>query len=124
MENNVSRDKRGLIKGAIGTVRDVAEIGGYIKDFIFNLAGPIFRNLKADDNKAAIVSMTRRLLPQTGLRGHTVGRNVRTLMANGEVQNTMDTMQRNWIRYNVQSLWANDQNEQEGSTTFLHGKNL
>ena len=59
MEDSSSRVKRGLIRKALGTVKEVANIRGSIKDFVFNLADPIFKSLRADHNECAIMDMTR-----------------------------------------------------------------
>ena len=80
----------------------IVGMGGSIKDFIFNLAGPLLKNLKVEGNKEAYIGMANKFLPYTGLKGHAVAQDIRTLLDNGEVQNTIDHMQRYRIRYKPQ----------------------
>ena len=65
---NSTRDRRGLLKEGLGVVNDIVGMGESIDDFVFSLAGPVFRNLKAEGNKAAYVGMANKLLPYTGLQ--------------------------------------------------------
>ena len=114
---NNTRDRRGILKEGLEVVKDIVGMGGSIKDFIFNLAGPVLKKLKVEGNKEAYIGMANKLLPYTGLQGHAVAQNVRALLDNGEVQNAIDHVQRHRIRYKPQCFWANEPvvHEEEGT---------
>ena len=95
-------------------------MGGSIKDFIFNLAGPALKNLKVKGNKNAYKSMANKLLPYTGLRGHDVVEDVRGLLEKGEVKNALDYLKRHRIRYKPSGLWKNEPEPIEGTVIASH----
>ena len=64
------RNKRGILSDIVGTGKEIGIAGGAIKDFVFNLAGPIFKSLNKDKNVHAIKGLTQRLIPQTGFGSH------------------------------------------------------
>lgn len=54
------RARRGLISDVISAGSKLSVAGWVIKDFEFNLAGPIFKSLKKDQNVHTIKGITHR----------------------------------------------------------------
>ena len=60
---NVSvRNKWGYLHDAISTGKELFVARGAIKDFVFNLIGPIVKGLNKDSNTHALKGFTRRVL--------------------------------------------------------------
>ena len=61
------RGKR-AIKETIGVAKSLLGMSrsGYIRKFLFSLAGPVLKNLKSVGSKAAYNSMARYIIPFTG----------------------------------------------------------
>ena len=68
--DKVVRSKRGIISDILSTGKDISMAGGWIKDFVFSLTGPIFKSLNRDQNVHATKGLTRPLISQTGLGSH------------------------------------------------------
>ena len=84
---------------------------GSIKDFVFNLAGPIFKALNKDNNIHAIKGLTQRLIPQTGFGSHQRGGQIRQFVQSGDIQQALDTMQRHRVKFDVKGLWSKQKAE-------------
>ena len=102
----ILRNKRGLISDLVGDGKELMGAAGSIKDFVFNLAGPIFKSLNKDKNIHAIKGLTQRLIPQTGFGSHHRGGQIRNLVQSGDIQQALDTMQRHRVKFDVKGLWA------------------
>ena len=85
------RARRGLISDVISAGSKLSVAGWVIKDFEFNLAGPIFKSLKKDQNVHTIKGITHRLIPQTGFGAHHQGGQIRSYVQLKEIQNALDT---------------------------------
>ena len=104
------RGKRSVVKDSIGVAKSLLGMSraGYMRKFLFSLAGPVLKNLKSVGSKAAYNSMARYIIPFTGLQGNEVAEDVKDLLEKGEVNTALDTLERNRIRFKPQNLWLHE----------------
>ena len=91
--NRTKRDAVGEVVGNIvqGGARAMMS-GGTIKDFAFNLLGPILQSLNRDNNIHAVKGFTRRFLPQTGFQSHDRGEIIKSYVQDGHLQDAVNVM--------------------------------
>ena len=91
--NRTKRDAVGEVVGNIvqGGARAMMS-GGTIKDFAFNLLGPILQSLNRDNNVHAVKGFTRRFLPQTGFQSHDRGEIIKSYVQDGHLQDAVNVM--------------------------------
>ena len=91
-EQRVKRSPTNLLIEAVKAGKDISSAGGYIKDFIYNIAAPIYSSLSHDHNAHVMKGVTRRLIPQTGLASDERGTEIIHDMRVGNYQAAINKM--------------------------------
>ena len=104
------RGKRSVIKDSLGVAKSLLLMSrsGFIRNFLFSLAGPVLKKLKSEGSKSVYNSIAEYFLPFTGLQGHEVAEDVKGLLEKGEVNTALETLERHRIRFKPQNLWLNE----------------
>ena len=94
--------------GAIATSLLGIERSGFVRNFLFNLVGPVLNNLKSVGHKEAAKAVAKHIIPYTGLKGHEAEGHVHKLLDEGNVTHAIKTLKNNTARYNPHHMWLNE----------------
>ena len=72
----------------------------FVRNFLFNLVGPVLNNLKSVGHKEAAKAVAKHIIPYTGLNGHETEGHVHKLLDEGNVTHAIKTLKNNTARYN------------------------
>ena len=109
MRSSNGRVKRTPIAGAgldlvtelVKSGKDISTAGGFIKDFVYSIAAPIFKSLSKDHNVHALKGISRRLISQTGFGTHARGVELMEAVDDGDFRGAIDKMAAHRMKFKV-----------------------
>ena len=96
---------------------------GAMRGFLFNLVGPVLKNLVSGGHKHAVKQVAKHIIPYTGLKDHDTAQDVHQLLHEGNVSHAIQTLKNSTAKFRPQNLWLEEPMPHKDSIISYKGMN-
>ena len=96
---------------------------GVMRGFLFNLVGPVLKNLVSGGHKHAVKQVAKHIIPYTGLKDHNTAQDVHQLLHEGNVSHAIQTLKNNTANFRPHNLWLDEPMPHKDSIISYKGMN-
>ena len=94
-----------------------------MRGFLFNLVGPVLKNLVSGGHKHAVKQVAKHIIPYTGLKDHDTAQDVHQLLHEGNVSHAIQTLKNNTANFRPHNLWLDEPMPHKDSIISYKGMN-
>ena len=103
MKPKMKRQLGALASSLLGMAKS-----GAVRGFVFNLLGPVLKNLVAGGHDHAVKQVARHVIPYTGLNNHDTGRAVHQHLHEGQHDHAIQILRNSTQFFRPHNLWVDE----------------
>merc|ERR1711873_273319 len=96
---------------------------GAMRGFLFNLVGPVLKNLVSGGHQHAVKQVAKHIIPYTGLKDHDTAQDFHQLLHEGNVTHAIKTLKNKTANFRPQNLWLEEPMPHKDSIISYKGMN-